>query len=70
VDYGRLQQTELHVHTSGCYRPADLWRLARDCYREINWNRFSFLDRYEQIIGVRLDPVAMFDRARAAAGTA
>lgn len=58
-----LEQTDLHVHTIGCYHPDDLFRMARHCYREINWNRFRFLERYEQVFGVRLDPVAMFDRA-------
>lgn len=63
VDAQRLRETELHVHTVGCYHPDQLFEMARDCYRQIHWNRFGFLDRYEQIFGVRLDPVAIFERA-------
>jgi len=65
MDQSRLSKTELHVHTVGCYHPEDLLSMVRDCYREINWNRFGFLDRYESVFGVRLDPVAMFERALA-----
>lgn len=59
----KLKETDLHVHTVGCYHPEELFEMARDCYHEINWNRFGFLERYEQIYGVRLDPIAVFDRA-------
>ncbi len=59
----KLKETDLHVHTVGCYHPEALFEMARDCYREINWNRFGFLESYEQIFGVRLDPVAAFERA-------
>lgn len=38
--------------------------MVRDCYHRVNWNRFGFLERYERVFGVRLDPVALFDRAR------
>ncbi|MGE5652879.1 MAG: adenosine deaminase [Bacillota bacterium] len=62
-DINLARQAELHVHTVGCYTPEDLFAMAKDHYREINWNRFSFLDRYERIFGVRLDPVAVFERA-------
>lgn len=61
----RLASTDLHVHTSGCYTPEDLFNMVKDCYREVNWNRFSFLDRYETVFGTCLDPVGMFDRAHA-----
>ena len=63
MDPRRLKETDLHVHTVGCYHPGQLLDMARDCYRRINWNRFGFLDRYEGIFGVRLDPVGIFERA-------
>ena len=59
----KLKETELHVHVLQSLYPEDLFFLAKDVYREINWNRFGFLDRYEKIFKVRLDPVAIFDRA-------
>ncbi|HLZ63904.1 MAG TPA: hypothetical protein VKR06_43805 [Ktedonosporobacter sp.] len=60
-----LKKSELHVHIPGCYFPEDLLELAKDCYRDINWNRFGFLDRYERIFGIRLNPIDIFDRALA-----
>src|SRR5581483_4330871 len=58
-----LKKSDLHVHTTGCYFPEDLLELAKDCYRDINWNRFGFQDRYERIFGIRLNPIDIFDRA-------
>lgn len=58
-----LKKTDLHVHIIQCLYPEDLFELARDYYKEINWNRFSFLDRYEEIFHVRLDPISIFERA-------
>ena len=64
MDPDRLSRTDLHVHTVGCYHPEDLFNMVRDCYRRVNWNRFGFLERYERVFGVRLDPIAMFDRVQ------
>ncbi|HLG76747.1 MAG TPA: hypothetical protein VKX46_10035 [Ktedonobacteraceae bacterium] len=58
-----LKKSDLHVHLTGCYFPEDLFEMAKGCYREINWNRWGFLDRYEQIFGVRLNPIDLFGRA-------
>ena len=58
-----LKRSELHIHLLQALYPSDIFEMAKDVYREINWNRFGFLDRYEKIYGVRLDPIAMFDRA-------
>lgn len=58
-----LNKIELHVHLLQSLYPEDIYKLAKDCYHEINWNRFAFLDRYEKIFGIRLDPIAIFDRA-------
>ncbi len=41
-----LKKTDLHVHVLQCLYPEDLFQLAKECYREINWNRFNCLDRY------------------------
>lgn len=60
-----LKKSDLHVHITGCYFPEDLLELAKDCYRDINWNRFGFLDRYERIFGIRLNPIDIFDHAHA-----
>ncbi len=60
-----LKKSDLHVHLPGCYFPEDLFEMAKGCYREINWNRWEFLDRYEHIFGFRLNPVDLFDRATA-----
>lgn len=60
-----LKKSDLHVHLTGCYFPEDLLELAKNCYRDINWNRFGFLDRYERIFGIRLNPIDIFDRALA-----
>ena len=65
MDQSRLSKTELHVHTVGCYHPEDLLYMVRDSYRDVDWNRFGFLDRYESVFGVRPDPIAMFQRALA-----
>ncbi len=58
-----LRNTELHVHTNGCYHPEDLFHMVKDCYSDVNWNRFGFLDRYEKVFGLRLDPIGIYDRA-------
>lgn len=60
-----LKKSDLHVHITGCYFPEDLLELAKDCYRDINWNRFGFQYRYERIFGIRLNPIEIFDRALA-----
>ncbi len=59
----KLKETDLHVHTVGCYHPQQLFEMAKDCYREINWMRFGFLERYRDVFGVQPDPVAVFERA-------
>lgn len=58
-----LKKSDLHVHIWGCYYPEDLFNMARDYYRVIDWNRFDFLDRYEKAFGVRIDPVSVFEEA-------
>ncbi len=65
MDPRKLVQADLHVHTVGCYHPEDLLAMVEDCYHQVNWDRFGFLDRYEQVFGIRLDPIAMFDSALA-----
>lgn len=58
-----MKKADLHVHVLQSLYPEDLFEMAKNHYREINWNRFNFLDRYEEIFGIRLDPIAMFERA-------
>ncbi len=58
-----LEKSDLHVHLWGCYYPEDLFEMARDCYEDIDWHRFDFLDRYEEIFGIRLNPVRIFEKA-------
>jgi hypothetical protein len=48
--------SDLHVHLLQSLYPEDVYDLARPVMAEIDWNRFDFLNRYEKIIGVRLDP--------------
>lgn len=62
-DQNAVKQADLHVHTVGCYHPEDLFAMAKNYYREIDWNRFRFLERYERIFGAKLDPVGIFARA-------
>lgn len=59
-----LEKSDLHVHLWGCYYPEDLFEMARDSYNDIDWNRFDFLDRYEEVFGVRPDPVQIFEEAK------
>jgi len=47
----KLKHVELHIHLLQSLYPEDLFNMAKDIYREIDWNRFSFLDRYEAIYG-------------------
>lgn len=58
-----LKTVDLHVHLLQSLYPEDIFEMAKECYKEINWNRFGFLDRFEKIYGIRLDPIAMFERA-------
>lgn len=58
-----LKQTDLHVHIVQALYPEDLFHLAKNHFREINWNRFEFLNRYKQVFGVDLDIVSVFERA-------
>jgi hypothetical protein len=54
---------DLHVHLLQSLFPADIFALARDVYREINWNRFRFLESFEKVYGYALDPIGIFKRA-------
>jgi hypothetical protein len=58
-----MKKTDLHVHLLQSLFPEDVYRIARPVFAEIDWNRFGFLDRYEKLIGVRLDPARMFEGA-------
>ncbi|WDV48051.1 hypothetical protein PV797_10225 [Clostridiaceae bacterium M8S5] len=58
-----LKKTELHVHVLQCLYTEDLFELAKNHYTEINWNRFDFLNKYESIFGVKLNPIEIFERA-------
>lgn len=58
-----LKKADLHVHVLQCLYPEDIYELAIDHYKEINWNRFNFLDKYEKNFGTRLHPVKMFEKA-------
>lgn len=58
-----LKKCDLHVHVQQSLYPEDLFLLAKDHYKEINWNRFGFLDRYKEVFGITLDPIALFDNA-------
>ena len=58
-----LKETELHVHLLQCLYPEDIFNLAKDNYKEINWNRFGFLERYEKIYKKKIDLVKMFEKA-------
>ncbi len=58
-----LKKGDLHIHLWGAYYPEDLFAMARDYYREIDWNRFDFLQRYEEIYKEKLDPVEIFAEA-------
>lgn len=60
-----LCESELHAHVFGCYSPADLLAMSRDCCHEIDWHRFDFLARFERAYGVRLDPAQVIERALA-----
>ena len=61
-EYMVLKKTDLHVHLLQSLYPQDVFELGKDHYRAIDWNRFDFLNRYEDIVGVRLTPVEMFER--------
>ena len=58
-----LKKCDLHVHLLQSLYPEDIFQLAKDVYHKINWNRFNFLDRYETIYGIRLEPISMFEKA-------
>ena len=58
-----LKDTYLHVHLLQSLYPEDILNLAKDQYRNIDWNRFVFLERYQSIIGEALDPPAMIEKA-------
>lgn len=58
-----LKGCELHVHAAGCLYPDDLLSLAKDYYREIDWERY--IEQYEAAYGVRPDPRRMFEEALA-----
>lgn len=58
-----LKEVELHIHLIQSLYPEDLFELGKYIYKEIDWNRFAFLERYENIFGIKLDPVAIFERA-------
>jgi hypothetical protein len=56
-----LKKTELHVHLLQCLHPKDIFDLGKDVYQDINWNRFNFLARFENIYGYKIDPIAIFE---------
>ena len=56
-----LKKTELHVHLLQCLHPKDIFDLGKEVYQDINWNRFNFLDRFENIYGYKIDPIAIFE---------
>ncbi len=53
---------DLHLHLLQSLRLTDLIELATPYYRDIDWNRFGFLDRYEKIFGFRPSIIEAFDR--------
>lgn len=58
----RTKKSDLHVHLLQSLFPEDIYDLAEAHYMDINWDRFGFLDRYEKVIGTRLDPTQMFEK--------
>lgn len=58
-----LKKVDLHVHLLQSLYPEDVFYLAKDIYQDINWNRLRFLDRYEEIYGIKLSPIDIFARA-------
>lgn len=59
----RLKKSELHVHLLQSLYPEDIFQLAKNIYNDINWNRFNFLDRYEEVYGIRINPINIFEQA-------
>lgn len=68
VDLQILTGCELHVHGGGCLFPEDLLALGRDHYEQIDWN--PYIEFYEEVYGVRPDPVALFRKALSGNATA
>ena len=52
---------ELHVHPGGCLTAEDLIDLGKNDYNAIDWTLFT--DAYEEVYGVRPDPVALYNEA-------
>lgn len=62
-DLQLLKGCELHVHAAGCLYPADLLALAKDYYREIDWERY--IEQYEAAYDMQPEPRRMFEEALA-----
>ena len=53
----------MHLHILGAYHAEDLLELGRDCYKEVNWNEFDFINTYRDTYGTDPRPIALFDDA-------
>ena len=60
-DLQLLKGCELHVHAAGCLYSDDILSLAKDHYRDIDWERY--VEQYEEAYGMRPDPYRMFEEA-------
>ena len=58
-----LNGCDLHLHVLGAYHAEDLLELGRDCYRDVNWNEFDFIESYKNVYGNDPRPIALFDDA-------
>ncbi len=58
-----MRGCELHLHILGAYHTEDLLELGRDCYKEVNWDEFDFINTYRQAYGTDPRPIALFHDA-------
>lgn len=58
-----IRGCELHLHILGAYHAEDLLELGRDCYKEVNWDEFDYINAYRRAYGTDPQPIALFDAA-------
>ena len=61
--FNDLIASELHLHILGAYTTEDMLALARDCYRQVDWNEEDFMETYNRLCEETIDPVALFEDA-------
>ena len=61
--FNDLIASDLHLHILGAYTTEDMLALARDCYRQVDWNEEDFMETYNRLCEETIDPVALFEDA-------